>query len=321
MYGFLSISKPRTSRKVASKASVDVLYARWVITGRENGIWCAYHHEKCGKSLFGYPAHKTKYYVLRSKTLLSVIGKLVVDLLLSDNRLVAALKLRQHNPRGQNAQHGESKVDSDRYEVVGVALALHSPRNGLAESLNTTQNTGVMRQVGQIGGVLPNQPVEELLESLTAELPEENERVGLSEAALEPVEYGRGGSVVELVLQDGGPDPCTNEDGDDAAKSDLRAELDVDLLVVEERGDDERTENTSEVGEEGAECARANREVGGQPSAHEAVVEVADEEGGEEEQNPAADEELADSLELLRPGGSALGDNERAVLTPHLVCG
>lgn len=234
---------------------------------------------------------------------------------------MAALELRQHNPRRQNAEDGETEVDPNGHEVVRVALALHSPRHCLAQRLYTAQNTCVVRQIRDVGGVLANQPVQELLEGLTAELPEENERVRLSEAALEPVEYWRGGGIVELVLQNRGPDPGTNQDGDDADESRLRTGLDVDPLVVEERGDDEGAENAGEVGEEGAERARADGEVGGQPGAHEAVVEVADEEGGKEEQDPAADEEPAHGLELLAPGGSALGHNQRAVLAPHLVCG
>ena len=63
----------------------------------------------------------------------------------------------------------------------------------------------------QVGGVLADEPVEELLEGLAGELPEEDERISTAETALEPVEDWGLSSVVEPVLQNGSPDPGTGE--------------------------------------------------------------------------------------------------------------
>ena len=77
----------------------------------------------------------------------------------------------------------------------------------------------MVRERGQIGGVLADKPVQELLEGLSRELPEEDERVRLAEATLEPIEDGRLGGVVELLLQDGGPDPGAGEQQNDGSDS------------------------------------------------------------------------------------------------------
>lgn len=205
--------------------------------------------------------------------------------------------------------------------MVRVALTLHGPSNSLAQRLHTAQNTSVVRQIAQIGRVLADNPVQELLERLAAKLPEENQRIRGPKAALEPVEHGLGLGVVEPLLQNGGPDPRADEDGDDADEGDLSALLDVDALVVEQSGDDEGAEDAGEVGEERAERAAADGEVGGEPGAHEPVVEVADEEGGQQEQDAAADEELADGFELVGPAGCALSDQRGAILAPDFVGG
>ena len=143
--------------------------------------------------------------------------------------LVALLQAAEDNPRGQDRQKQDPKVEAERDKVVGVALGLHPaisstldvkkpnsrPRDGLTQRLDTSQDTGVVRQGRDVGGVLPDEPVQELLERLSAKLPEEHERVRLAEAALAEVEEGRGGHVVELVLEDDGPDPGADEDEDD----------------------------------------------------------------------------------------------------------
>ncbi|KAJ8115505.1 hypothetical protein OPT61_g2874 [Boeremia exigua] len=187
--------------------------------------------------------------------------------------------------------------------MIRVALALHGPRHRLPQRLHTAQNPRVMRQIRQIGCVLPHQPVQKLLERLAAELPEEDECVRAAEAAAEPVKYGGGG---------GG-------NGDDADKRHFSAQLDVQALIVQQRSDEERAEDAREVGEEGAERARPHGEVRRQPGAHEAVVEVADEESREEQQNAAADEQPPDRLELLPPRRCPLRHNPRPVLPPHFV--
>ena len=273
------------------------------------------------KTLLGISYTQKQTYI--QPTQLRINRRLVVslNLLLSNNRLMAAFQLRQNNPSRQDAQHSEAKVDADRHKVVRVALALHGPSNSLTQRLHTAQDTSVVRQVAQISRVLADDPVQKLLERLAAKLPEENQRIRGPKAALEPVEHGLGLGIVELLLQDGGPDPGADEDGDDADEGNLGALLDVDALVVEQSGDDEGAEDAGEVGEEGAERAAAHGEVGGEPGAHEAVVEVAYEEGRQQEQDAAADEELADGFELVGPAGCALSDQRGAVLAPYFVRG
>jgi hypothetical protein len=179
----------------------------------------------------------------------------------------------------------------------------------------------MMTQIRKIRRILPNQPVQKLLKRLSAKLPKEDQRITLPEPALEPIKHRRLRHVVELLLQDRRPDPCPRQDGDDGDEGDLRALLDVDVLVVKQRRDDEGAEDTREVGEEAGEGARAHREVLCEPSAHEAVVEVRDEEGGKQEQDAAADEEFADSLEFFEPGGRLGSHDARAVFAPHFVRG
>jgi hypothetical protein len=65
------------------------------------------------------------------------------------------------------------------------------PSNSLTQRFHTSQNTGKMAQVRKVRRILANQPIEKLLESLTTELPEENKRIALSKAALEPIKYWR----------------------------------------------------------------------------------------------------------------------------------
>ena len=57
------------------------------------------------------------------------------------------------------------------------------PRNGLSQRLETTQNTSVVRERRQIGSILRDEPIQELLKGLAGELPEENERVRTAETA------------------------------------------------------------------------------------------------------------------------------------------
>ena len=49
---------------------------------------------------------------------------------------MAALELAQDLPSQRRSDKGETKVETDRDEVVGVALRLHSPSDGLTEGLN-----------------------------------------------------------------------------------------------------------------------------------------------------------------------------------------
>lgn len=84
-------------------------------------------------------------------------------------------------------------------------------------------------------------------------------------------------------MQDGGPDPGADKDGDNTDERDAATGFDVDFLVVEQCGNDERAEDAGEVGEETGEGTRSNGEVFGQPGTDETVVEVADEECWEQE--------------------------------------
>jgi hypothetical protein len=195
------------------------------------------------------------------------------------------------------------------------------PSNGLPQCLHTPQDTRVMAQIRQIRRVLPHQPVQKLLERLAAKLPKEHERIALPETALEPIEHGRLRHVVELLLQDRRPDPRARQDGHNCDESNLRALFDVNVLVIQQRCNDEGAEDARKVGEEAAERARAHRKVLGEPGADEAVVEVADEEGRQQQQDAPADEESAHGLELLGPGRRARGYDARAVFAPDFVCG
>lgn len=109
----------------------------------------------------------------------------------------------------------------------------------------------MIRERREIGAVLTNKPVEELLEGLATEGPEENKRIRLSEAAFKPVKDGGFRQVIELILEDGRPDPGPYQDKDDGYEGDLGAGLDVDRLSVKKCCDHERREDTREVGEEG----------------------------------------------------------------------
>lgn len=146
-----------------------------------------------------------------------------------------------------------------------------------------------MAQIRQISGVLSDEPVQELLEGLATELPKEHQRIALSEAALEPIKYRSLWHIIELLLQDGRPDPSSGQNGNDSEERNLRALLDMDLLVIEQCRNDERAKDSSKVGEEARESACADGKVRREPRAHEAVVKVADKEGGEQEQDTLAD--------------------------------
>lgn len=91
----------------------------------------------------------------------------------------------------------------------------------------------MLTEVAQISGVLSDKPVEELLESLAAELPEEDKSVAFAEAAFEPVEDGGFRGVIELLLEDRSPDPGSREDSDDCNECDFGSAVHGDLLVVE----------------------------------------------------------------------------------------
>lgn len=74
------------------------------------------------------------------------------------------------------------------------------PSDGLTQRLDTSQDTSVVTETAEVGGILPNDPVEELLEGLSRELPEEDQGVCGPKAALEPVKYGWLLGVVESGL-------------------------------------------------------------------------------------------------------------------------
>jgi hypothetical protein len=95
----------------------------------------------------------------------------------------------------------------------------------------------------------------------------------------------------------------------------------MNTLVVQQTRNEEGREDAGKVCEKGRESAGADGKVLHQPRAHEAVVEIADEESWDEKQNSAASEELADGLEFSAPGGGFGDDDARAVFTPNLVCG
>lgn len=74
------------------------------------------------------------------------------------------------------------------------------PSDGLTQRLDTSQDTSVVTETAEVGGVLPNDPVQELLEGLSRELPEEDQGICRAEAALEPVKHGWLLGVVEPGL-------------------------------------------------------------------------------------------------------------------------
>lgn len=232
---------------------------------------------------------------------------------------MALLQLGQHHPRRRHAEQEHAKVDADADEVVDLGLALHRPRDGLPEGLEPAEDARVPRHRRQVGRVLAHEPVQELLEGLARELPEEDERVRRAEAAREPVVDGARVRVVVLLLQDDGPDPGPREDDDDGGEGYLGAGLDVDALAVEQRGDDEGAEDAGEVGEEGRECARADGEVCREPRAEEAVVKVADEEGRQEKEDPTGPQKVPYGLELGRERRLPLSHHAGAILAPDLL--
>lgn len=147
---------------------------------------------------------------------------------------MALLELAEDIPRRRDRDQQDAKVESDRDKVVGVSLRLHAgwserlgedcktqndsrPSDSLAQRLDTSEDTGVVGERGEVGGVLTDEPVEELLEGLSTKRPKEDESVSLAESALAEVEQGGLGGVVELVLEDDGPDPSSGEENHNAA--------------------------------------------------------------------------------------------------------
>lgn len=125
------------------------------------------------------------------------------------------------------------------------------PSDSLTQRLDTPQDTSVVTETAEVGGVLPNDPVEELLEGLSGKLPEEDQGVCGSKAALEPVKHGRLFGVVEPGLEDTSPDPRSSEHSDDrdlitgvsavdfpgpncTHEGDFGSSLDLDVLSVKE---------------------------------------------------------------------------------------
>lgn len=159
------------------------------------------------------------------------------------------------------------------------------------------------------------------MKGLAGKGPEEDNPVRFSEPSLEPVEDGTLGGIVELLLQDRRPDPGADENGDDGRERDPRPGLDVDRLPVEQEGDDEGAEDAGEVGEERREGPGPDGEVRGQPGADEAVVEIGDEEGRQEQQDAARGDQGEDGLELGRPRGLLPDDSLGAVAPPDLLRG
>lgn len=213
-----------------------------------------------------------------------------------DEALVAALELAEDLPSEGGGDDGEAHIEADRDVVVGVALRLHGPSNGLAESLYTAQDTDTARQAAHVGSVLADQPVEELLERLACELPPPDKYVMTVEFGGEPVKDGLfGGAVVSMLQHDGG-DPGGEEDSADDGEGDHAAVLDVHTLAVakEVKGfvveqvadvsvgfflviwsfggsglcmlvdvpDQEGAEDAAEVGQEGREGTSADSQVG-----------------------------------------------------------
>lgn len=179
----------------------------------------------------------------------------------------------------------------------------------------------MVRQRREIGSVLSNKPVQELLESLATKLPEEDESIGLAESTLEPVKDGWLGSIVELLLENSCPDPGTSKNGDDGQEGDSGSCLDVDRLSVQQSRNKERANDSGKVGEEGRKGARSNGEVGCQPCAHKAVVEVADEERRDEKKHAPCAKQRENCLELGGPGWLLLHDDERLVFSLDLFGG
>lgn len=61
-------------------------------------------------------------------------------------RLVAALELGENVPRRRDGEEEDTKVEADRDEVVDLGLGLERPSDGLAERLETSEDTGVSRE-------------------------------------------------------------------------------------------------------------------------------------------------------------------------------
>lgn len=145
---------------------------------------------------------------------------------------MAAFELAENLPSEGGSEDSEAHVEADRDVVIGIALRLHGPSNGLAESLYTAQDTDTARQAAHVGSVLADQPVEELLERLARELPPPDQYVMSVELGGEPVKDGLFGGAVVAVLQHDGGDPGGEEDGADDGEGDHAAVLDVHTLAV-----------------------------------------------------------------------------------------
>jgi hypothetical protein len=143
--------------------------------------------------------------------------------------LARVLELAEHVPRRRDGDEEDAKVEADRDKVVDVGLGLHRPGDRLAEGLDAAEDARVAREVREVGRVLADEPVEELLEGLASKGPEEDEGVGPAKLRRCPVEQGL--VVVVLLLEDDGPDPGADEDRRDRG---LRAGL-VDSSSAWER--------------------------------------------------------------------------------------
>lgn len=59
--------------------------------------------------------------------------------------------------------------------LVDLSLGLERPGDRLAEGLEAAQDAGVARERRQVGRILADEPVQELLEGLAGERPEEDD--------------------------------------------------------------------------------------------------------------------------------------------------
>jgi len=130
------------------------------------------------------------------------------------------------------------------------------PSNSLTQRLDTSQNTSVVRGTRQIRGVLPNQPIQKLLERLSRKSPKENQSIRRTKTAFAQLEQWCHRGSVESVLQNNRPDPRSNKDQDDGAEGGFGSGLDENLLAIEQIADHERGEDSGKVGKERRESTR-----------------------------------------------------------------
>lgn len=103
------------------------------------------------------------------------------------------------------------------------------PSDSLAQRLNTPEDPYTAAQMSQIRSVLPDDPVQELLERLTRELPEEDERVRPAKPGGEPVVDWSSGLSVDVALENEGGYPGRDEDQDDRSLQSWSA---VQLMAI-----------------------------------------------------------------------------------------